>query len=279
MGSAGFHTERFSGSHSSELLPDGGHDVHEAETVVSILAEVLAGRVDERAYLHSSDLSDDERLDAGAKKIGRNLKPAADRAGLHAEKWSHNGVSTTWLVEDRSGDQKAGTVDHGDEVETDGGRIDVGGHQVWPDQKSVLPCPECSERVECYYLGSRNSLTAGDEPRSFAVSGWVCSECESTLEVTDEEMMADDQLTERDIILTDGGEDENNEQVVMNPNDPEEVSGHLGHEGFAATRFGAGDLVDIHISCDDCGVRYIIEDVPKDKAENPGKYVDRQGDQ
>lgn len=69
------------------------------------LADVLDERVDDREYLHSSDLTD--AVDAGAKKIGRNLKSAADRAGLHAEKWSHNGVSTTWLVEDRDDDQEA----------------------------------------------------------------------------------------------------------------------------------------------------------------------------
>lgn len=61
------------------------------------LAAELDDRVDHREYLHSSDLTD--AVDAGAKKIGRNLEAAADRAGLHAEKWSHNGVSTTWLVE------------------------------------------------------------------------------------------------------------------------------------------------------------------------------------
>jgi hypothetical protein len=165
---------------------------------------------------------------------------------------------------------------------TDGGEeetIEVGGHEVYPDQVSVLPCPDCGDRRDCYYLGSRNSLTAGDEPRSFAVSGWVCSECESTLEVTDEKMMGDDDLTERDIILGERGGDEYEERVVMNPEDPEEVSGHLDQDGFTATRFGAGALVDIHIPCDECNVSYIIEDVPKDKAENPGKYVgDQEGD-
>lgn len=72
----------------------------------------------------------------------------------------------------------------------------------------------------------------------------------------------------------DGGD----ERAVRNPTDASEVSGHADHDGFTATRFGAGEVVDIHISCDECGVRYIIEDVPKDKAENPGKYLgDEEG--
>ena len=68
--------------------------------------------------------------------------------------------------------------------------------------------------------------------------------------------------------------DDDGERIVINPTDASEVSGHADHEGFTATRVGAGDLVDIHISCDECHVRYIIENVPKDKAENPGKYLD-----
>jgi hypothetical protein len=63
------------------------------------------------------------------------------------------------------------------------------------------------------------------------------------------------------------------ERVVMNPEDASEVSRHHDHDGFDVWRFGAGELVDIHISCDQCEVRYIIEDVPKDKAENPGDYL------
>ncbi|MFD1634616.1 hypothetical protein ACOZ4L_02655 [Haloplanus ruber] len=77
-----------------------------ADQLVEDLANLLDDRLDDDslAYLHSRDLSDD--LDANARRIGRNLVDAADRADLHAEKWSHNGRSTTWLVEDRD-DQEA----------------------------------------------------------------------------------------------------------------------------------------------------------------------------
>ena len=67
------------------------------------------------------------------------------------------------------------------------------------------------------------------------------------------------------------------DSVIMNPDpdDASEIAAHGEHEGYSVFRFGAGDLVDIHISCDECDIRWIIEDVPKDKAENPGKYMDR----
>lgn len=68
-------------------------------------------------------------------------------------------------------------------------KIEVGGHEVYPEQKSVLPCPPCGAQRDVYYLGSRSSFTAGPEPRQYSVSGWVCPECGSTLEVTDEDMM------------------------------------------------------------------------------------------
>lgn len=66
----------------------------------------------------------------------------------------------------------------------------------------------------------------------------------------------------------------NDERVVMNPDDASEIIDHSDHDGFNATRVGAGELVDIHLSCSDHGIRWIIENVPKDKAENPGKYLD-----
>lgn len=75
-------------------------------------------------------------------------------------------------------------------------RIDVGGHEVYPEQKAELPCPVCSQDQEVYYLGSRSSMTAGNQPRSYAVSGWVCPECESTLEVTDEDMTDDPSMAD-----------------------------------------------------------------------------------
>jgi hypothetical protein len=95
------------GSNRSEYPPD-----QLREDLASLLSTRVDG--DTAAYLHSSDLA--EHLDANARRIGRNLEAAADRAGLHAEKWSHNGRSTTWLVEKRDD-----RVDQGDGVETDGG--------------------------------------------------------------------------------------------------------------------------------------------------------------
>ena len=79
------------------------------------LATVLDERVETLEYLHSSDLVDDvleESADGvdkkiDAKRVGRNIVEAAESAGLHIEKWAHNGVSTTWLVEDRDDDQEA----------------------------------------------------------------------------------------------------------------------------------------------------------------------------
>jgi hypothetical protein len=63
--------------------------------------------------------------------------------------------------------------------------------------------------------------------------------------------------------------------LVVNPglDQVEEISSHTEHDGFSVFRFGGGDPVDIHISCDECDIRYIIENVPKDKAENPEKYL------
>jgi hypothetical protein len=98
-------------SGGSEYPPDQLRD-----DLAALLREQLGG--DPTTYLHSSDLA--EHLDANARRVGRNLEAAAGRAGLHAEKWSHNGRSTTWLVED-CGDQEGNGVDQGDGIETDGG--------------------------------------------------------------------------------------------------------------------------------------------------------------
>lgn len=86
--------------------------------------------------------------------------------------------------------------------------IEIAGHDVYPEQKAVLPCPICSESREVFYLGSRNSLTAGDQPRSYVVSGWVCPDCESTLEIRDVDMRgAPEQVTESDMIVVETPED------------------------------------------------------------------------
>jgi hypothetical protein len=98
-------------SGGSEYPPDQLRD-----DLAILLDEQLGG--DQTTYLHSSDLA--EHLNANARRVGRNLEAAAERAGLHAEKWSHNGRSTTWLVEKRN-DQEDDGVDRGDSVETDGG--------------------------------------------------------------------------------------------------------------------------------------------------------------
>jgi len=87
---------------------------------------------------------------------------------------------------------------------SDTDRIEIGGHEVYPEQRSVLPCPVCEENQDVYYLGSRSSPTAGDEPRSYTVSGWVCPGCKSTLEITDEDMMTgSDDIEWADVIVRD----------------------------------------------------------------------------
>ena len=124
------------GSNRSEYPPD---------QLREDLASLLSSRVDgdTAAYLHSSDLA--EHLDANARRIGRNLEAAAEREGLHAEKWSHNGRSTTWLVE-KCDDQEGDRIDRGDGIETDGGvpTIEVSGlarfetpHTYYQDENGV----------------------------------------------------------------------------------------------------------------------------------------------
>lgn len=80
------------------------------------IARLLLDRLGEDSllYLHSSDLS--RNLDTNASRVGRNLKSAAERAGLRAEKWAHNGNSTTWLVE-RVDAQEESADDGDDESE------------------------------------------------------------------------------------------------------------------------------------------------------------------
>ena len=95
------------------------------------------------------------------------------------------------------------------EKETKPDKIEIAGHEVYPDQKSVLPCPVCEETQDVYYLGSRSSPTAGDEPRSYAVSAWVCPECGSVLEVMDDDMMdGTDHLSWADVIVRDESHEE-----------------------------------------------------------------------
>lgn len=84
--------------------------------------------------------------------------------------------------------------------------LEVGGHEVSPEQRTELPCPACGDLSDVYYLGSRQSLTAGTQPREVVVSGWVCPRCESTLEVPDRAMMADSDVTEDDVTVV--GDDE-----------------------------------------------------------------------
>lgn len=63
-------------------------------------------------------------------------------------------------------------------------------------------------------------------------------------------------------------------EIVRNPSDPDRIAAHSDHEGYSVFRFGSGDLVDVHISCDECAIRFIITDIPRDKVENPERYVD-----
>jgi hypothetical protein len=74
------------------------------DDIAALLLERLRG--DSLLYLHSSDLS--EQLDTNARRVGRNLEAGAERAGLRAEKWAHNGNSTTWLVERVDEDDQEG---------------------------------------------------------------------------------------------------------------------------------------------------------------------------
>jgi hypothetical protein len=89
-------------------------------------------------------------------------------------------------------------------TEKEAGPIEVGDHEVYPEQRSELPCPVCDDHSDVYYLGSRSSLTAGDEPRETIVSAWVCPDCESTLEVPDRKLMADWDVQQSDVIVTGG---------------------------------------------------------------------------
>ena len=72
------------------------------------ISQLLLDRLGEDSlrYLHSSDLS--RNLDTKARRVGRDLESAAERAGLRAEKWAHNGNSTTWLVERVDEDDQEG---------------------------------------------------------------------------------------------------------------------------------------------------------------------------
>ena len=81
------------------------NSIYSSDQLREDLAELLRERLSDEplTYLHSSDLS--EHLDANAKRVGKNLEAAAERAGFRAEKWGHNGNSTTWLVERVDGDR------------------------------------------------------------------------------------------------------------------------------------------------------------------------------
>lgn len=98
---------------------DSGSSEYPSDQLRDDLAVILREQLgdDSVTYLHSSDLA--EHLDANARRVGRNLEAAAERADLHAEKWSHNGRSTTWLVEKR--EDQGNSTDRGDGVEADGG--------------------------------------------------------------------------------------------------------------------------------------------------------------
>jgi hypothetical protein len=87
--------------------------------------------------------------------------------------------------------------------------------------------------------------------------------------------------SEHEAVVADGGRETPRDgeavSVERNPTDAEEIAEHPEHDGFSAWRYGSGEVVDIHISCVGCGIRYIIEDVPRDKAENPSDYLDSGG--
>lgn len=163
------------GSNRSEYPPEQLRD-----DLATLLAERLEG--DAVTYLHSSDLA--EHLDANARRVGRNLEAAAERAGLHAEKWSHNGRSTTWLVESR-GDQKGDGVDRGDGVETDGGSsvVEADGlarfetpHTFYQDEDGVdvsLFVDEVSDGVVAFFA----QFEEGDEVEMSCLANLSARDC------------------------------------------------------------------------------------------------------
>ncbi|TKX39150.1 hypothetical protein EXE41_18750, partial [Halorubrum sp. SD690R] len=105
----------------------------------------------------------------------RTTEIVGDRSSGSFQHVCHTCQLVTWwnileVVDDDQNDEPELVTDGGE----DDGPIDVHGHDVYPEQRSVLPCPVCGDSVEAYYLGSRNSLVHGDQPRETVVSGWVC---------------------------------------------------------------------------------------------------------
>ncbi len=47
---------------------------------------------------------------------------------------------------------------------------------------------------------------------------------------------------------------------------------HSNHEGFAISTIG-GKSVNIHVFCNECDEKYIIENVPQEKAKHPREYL------
>jgi len=160
-------------SNGSEYPPDQLRD-----DLATLLSEQLGD--DSVAYLHSDSLA--EHLDANAKRVGRNLKAAAERAGLCAEKWSHNGRSTTWLVENRN-DQKDGDVDRGDSIETDGGTVETDGlarfetpYTLYQDEDGVdvsLFVDEVSEGAVAFFT----QFEEGDEVEMSLLANLSARDC------------------------------------------------------------------------------------------------------
>lgn len=223
-------------------------------------------------------------------QCGRAIR-AASRVGLSA----HLRPCDHIVPEDVLKPSHVDEIDDGERAIADGGVV-------------AYDCPECGEITECNVddVGQRRcpdcdrAVTAivtdgGREPvastgggRHAPMMGGTTCETDSHSHFCDEVGSTVYAPRRRcpyrcyENLESDGGRDvdEDDETVVMNPDVERvpEIASHHDHEGYSVFRVGAGELVDIHISCDECSIRYIIEDVPKDQAENPGKYIDDGGD-
>ncbi|RQG87021.1 hypothetical protein EA462_15375 [Natrarchaeobius halalkaliphilus] len=154
----------------------------------------MSGESSSETYRINGDQIPVEQVDEfdGDRILSTDVTRAVNEGFDFTDIWRHASVEVENDGETFTATVVACEIEHGmgairlTDIEEN--KIEVAGHEVYATQKSILPCPVCESSREVYYLGSRNSLTAGDEPRSYTVSGWVCPECESTLEVTDEDL-------------------------------------------------------------------------------------------
>jgi hypothetical protein len=55
------------------------------------------------------------------------------------------------------------------------------------------------------------------------------------------------------------------ETTVIRDPDAEEIVAHFEHD-YRVTRYGTAPA-DVHVYCETCDVRYVIEDIPRDRFE------------